>query len=570
MTQDVALKIIKTGANIFLTGEPGSGKTYTINGYISYLKNCGVAVSVTASTGIAATHIGGMTIHSWSGIGIKKYLSDYDVDRIANMEHIASRVRRTKVLIIDEISMLDSTTLSNVDRVVQEIKQSKEPFGGLQVLFVGDFFQLPPIVKREGQGDGVDNLFDEEELPFAFASSSWQAANPIVCYLSEQHRQSDDVYLEILTAIRTGTVDEKHREHLESRKVSAISGRVDKLTKLFPHNADVDRINTLELGKLKGEANTFSMISSGKDALVEQMKRGCLSPSELILKEGAIVMFTKNNFDKKFVNGTLGIVVGFDEDSGFPKVKTQSGDVVIAAPMEWAIEDNGKILARIAQVPLRLAWAITVHKSQGMSLDSAFMDLSGAFVAGQGYVALSRVKTLDGLHLAGYNHASLLVHEDVQEKDAFFRQASEEAQIGFESLSKEELHSMHTNFIRASGGDIKLAKVKRTAKEISETKKSGGSGPTLSLVKEGKSIAEIAHERMLTQGTIMKHLEDLKMSKSLSHKDIAHLAIGQEDVIHEIQKVLKKSKDEKLKPIFEKLGGEYSYEQIRLARLLLP
>src|SRR3989344_2151616 len=136
MTQDEALSILKTGANVFLTGEPGAGKTFTINKFVSYLRERDIEPAITASTGIAATHIGGMTIHSWSGIGIKESLNDYDLDRIASNEYIHKRVLKTRVLIIDEISMLRSETLSMLDAIYREIKQNEEPFGGMQIFFL--------------------------------------------------------------------------------------------------------------------------------------------------------------------------------------------------------------------------------------------------------------------------------------------------------------------------------------------------------------------------------------------------------------------------------------------------
>ena len=147
MTQKEALSILKTGANVFLTGEPGSGKTHTINEYVAYLRERGIEPAVTASTGIAATHIGGMTIHSWSGIGIKTSLDAYELDKLGSSEYLAKRIGRAKILIIDEVSMLSAGTLSMVDAVCREVRRNPEPFGGLQVIFVGDFFQLPPIVR---------------------------------------------------------------------------------------------------------------------------------------------------------------------------------------------------------------------------------------------------------------------------------------------------------------------------------------------------------------------------------------------------------------------------------------
>ncbi len=454
MTQDTALEILKTGVNVFLTGEPGSGKTHTVNRYVAYLKERGVKVAITASTGIAATHIGGVTIHSWSGIGIRKELSPSDISNIN--KYAAKKIKNVAVLIIDEISMLNSNTLGLVDLVMKAARHSEASFGGMQVVFVGDFFQLPPVSRV---GDSPSQ--------FAFVSAAWQGAEPSVCYLSEQHRQSDSVFLELLTAIRSGDVSEDHCKHLDSRLAKSDSAEVKNLTTLFPHNVDVDHINSLELKKIPGEATVFAMESHGNDGLVEQLKRGCLSPEKLELKKGAAVMFTKNNFEMGFVNGTLGTVTGFDGSDGYPVIRTRSGKDIHISPMEWVIEDDGrKAMGEIRQLPVRLAWAMTVHKSQGITLDSAFMDLRGAFVEGQGYVALSRVRSLDGLYLAGYNAKSLMVHQDIIDQDQIFRGLSAQAESGYQKLTEEQITKLHQNFMFSSGGLITLGE--KSDSEISD------------------------------------------------------------------------------------------------------
>jgi ATP-dependent DNA helicase PIF1 len=354
MTQEEALSILKAGVNVFLTGEPGSGKTHTINAYVKYLRERGVEPAITASTGIAATHIGGYTVHSWSGIGIKREVDDYDIEMILSKEKTARRIIDAKVLIIDEISMLDASTLSSVDRVLRAIRrkplQEEEPFGGLQVIFVGDFFQLPPVSR-------------ENRSTFAFNSFSWKEANPVVCYLSEQHRQEDDKLLGILSSMRDGTFEEMHWELLKERIGLQPTGAV---TRLYTHNADVDRINQEELSQLEAEAKVFHMQTQGARSLVETLKASCLSPEALTLKIGAAVMFTRNNFEVGYVNGTLGVIESFDQ-SALPVVKTRDGRLITVEQAEWSLQDGNKVLARITQVPLRLAWAITVHKSQGMS-----------------------------------------------------------------------------------------------------------------------------------------------------------------------------------------------------------
>ncbi|MEI8337928.1 MAG: PIF1 family DEAD/DEAH box helicase, partial [bacterium] len=371
MTQDEALSILKTGANVFLTGEPGSGKSHTIRAYADYLKTHGVEPAITASTGIAATHINGLTIHSWSGIGIKTSLNEQDLDRIASSEYISKRVRKAKILIIDEISMLSPDTLSMVEAVCREVKQNREAFGGMQVIFVGDFFQLPPIAKKSFEEDYNQDIFsNEKQKVFAFESNAWKRASPVICYLSEQHRQEDKVFLDILTAIRKNSFKETDRKVLEKRKVDA-NKVLDNVPKLFTHNFDVDRINDEELVKISGDIETFTMSSMGHEALVSILKKGCLSPERLCLKIGAAVMFTKNNQKEGYMNGTLGIVNSFSDFTHNPIIKTRMGNLIEVESADWNVEDDGKVKARISQFPLRLAWAITVHKSQGMSLDEA-------------------------------------------------------------------------------------------------------------------------------------------------------------------------------------------------------
>ncbi len=460
MTQSEAINILKTGANVFLTGEPGAGKTHTINSLVSYLRGCEIEPAITASTGIAATHIGGMTIHSWSGIGIKNKLDKYDLDKIASSEYIAKRVRRTKVLIIDEISMLSSNTLDMVDMVCREIRQSGEAFGGMQVILVGDFFQLPPITKRaDGKPDKQVALMTEARLPriFAYDSGAWERARPVVCYLGEQHRQDDKDFLAVLSAIRGNNFSSEHMQHIKGRQMDHedMPEETLKITKLFSHNVDVDRVNDIELAKLEDETKMFEMSGSGNEKIIETLKKGCLSPENLELKVGAVVMCTKNNIKEGFVNGTLGVVTGFEEWSGNPIIKTKNGRSIVVAPMDWSVEENGKIRAQITQVPLRLAWAITVHKSQGMSMDAAVMDLSQVFEYGQGYVALSRVRRLSGLYLLGINEQAFQVHPEILAKDISFKDKSREAVQVFGKLGKGELAKMHDDFVLACGGTVK-------------------------------------------------------------------------------------------------------------------
>ncbi len=565
MTQETALSILKTGANVFLTGEPGSGKTHTINRYIAYLRGCGITPSITASTGIAATHIGGMTIHSWSGIGIRASLSPYDLEAIAQKEHVVRRVRNATTLIIDEISMLSGETLSMVDAVCKTIRGSREPFGGLQTILVGDFFQLPPISRTPRFMLRQGTLMDERaDNPFAFASPAWRALKPVVCYLSEQHRQEDAAFLEVLAAIRCGGVTEAHRTLLATRE-----GAQPPLgaTRLFSHNVDVDRVNDDELGRLPGTPRVYVAKRKGAPMLADQIIKGCLSPETLRLKLGARVMFTKNDPERRFVNGTLGAVTAFERD-GAPLVRTHTGAMIAADPTEWRMQDGDKVLASITQVPLRLAWAITVHKSQGMSLDAAHMDLSKAFEYGQGYVALSRVRTLEGLSLAGINERALQSHPEIQTCDDAFRAQAQEAHDAFAIMAEADLAEMHRNFIRACGGYIptgdpeKAAPQKKVKREIWRD--------TADLIQKGAQIEEIADTIERTATTVLKHIELAIEAGALAHDDIAHIAdhIADTDLM-EADAAFRRLGTERLKPVFDDLRERVPYETLHIVRLLV-
>ena len=553
MTQDTALSILKTGANACITGEPGSGKSYLIGQYITYLRDHSIEPAITASTGIAATHIGGMTIHSWSGLGIRDTLTDYDLDFLTQKEKLVERARKTHVLIIDEISMLDAHTLGMIDTILRALRQNPAPFGGMQVIFVGDFFQLPPIA-RGGRAS-----------KFAFEAPSWAAAGLLTCYLTEQHRQEDPVFLEMLLSIRKGEVTKTLQKHLKARNIMPEAD--DTMPQLFSHNADVDHINKGELSKISGNPRIFDMQSKGSKAVVEGLKRGCLSPETLFLKEGARVMFTKNDFENGFFNGTLGMVTGFAKDDGSPEVRIGTGETIKVFPMEWAVEEGGKTLAKIIQIPLRLAWAITIHKSQGMSLDAALMDLSATFEYGQGYVALSRVRSLSGLYLRGFNEKALQVHPRILEHDAAFLASSGEAGEVFANMSASELQDMRHNFIHACGGTIEKGKAKALKKKIPTHE------VTHELLLQKLTPHQIAKTRGVTVGTVIEHLEKLLRKGLIDiEADCAHFkpAGARFEKIREAFDHIRSYSDTlQLAPARAMLGDTYDFEELRLARLFL-
>jgi hypothetical protein len=552
MTQDRALSILKTGANVFLTGEPGSGKTHTVNLYVAWLRAQGIEPAITASTGIAATHIHGTTLHAWSGIGVRDHLTAADVDQIASKEHVSRRIQKATTLIIDEISMLSASVLVMVDSVCREIRRTDLPFGGLQVVLVGDFYQLPPV-SRKGA-----------EAAFAFESSIWESLHPIVCYLHEQHRQDDSRFLSVLSSIRAADPDPGVVSAVLSRETDP-EGLEDDIPQLFTHNADVDRINQQKLESLPGPSKRYAMHGTGAPPLIEALKRGCLSPESLELKEGAVVMGTKNIPALGMANGTLGVIVRFEHGTGYPVIEARDGRIITVGPAEWAVEEGGKARAKVSQIPLRLAWAITVHKSQGMSMDAAAVDLSRAFEYGQGYVALSRVRSLDGLYVLGWSENALVVHPLIASKDEEFRDASEAAEATFGAMAETaELEELQRNFVKASGGRWDDGTGRKQAQHKRSTQEE-----TLVLLKEGLPLTEIAKQRGLTLATVCGHAEKLVASGSIARKDIdAALPEQLRPKLPLIHEAFRKQGAEKLAPAHAHLKGKATYDELRLARIV--
>ncbi len=560
MNQTKALAVLKSGKNVFLTGSAGAGKTYVLNQYIQYLKEHKVPVAITASTGIAATHMNGMTIHAWSGIGVKDYLNEADLMSLSNRKYLRDKMEAVKVLIIDEISMLHKRQLDLVNKVLKFFKSNELPFGGIQVILAGDFFQLPPV--------GSDAEPNKEK--FAFMSEAWKETQFQSCYLTEQFRQSDNQLNEILNEIRSGFVSDDSIDLLNQALINKSASLFP--TKLYTHNFDVDKENRSQLAALFSETKLFTATSKGSDNLVEMLKKSVLTDEELKLKIGSKVMFIKNNYDKNYMNGTLGEVTGYS-DNGFPLVKVRSGEVIEAEPEEWKIEDEkGKTLALFNQVPLRLAWAITVHKSQGMTLDAAEIDLRKTFEKGQGYVALSRLKTLESLVLLGFNETAIMVDELALRADARFRELSGMLD---DNTNLEELEKHFVPFIDRCGGISDLNELKKIkAKEKFKQSKKTTYQITAELIEQGLNLQQIAEERGLSVDSIIGHLVKLRetqpeISLERYRPDLFMLSEIKEAVDLLAQKGQINKQKIQLAPLYSHFKNKWSYGDIKLALLYI-
>jgi len=553
MIQSDALNILKSGRNVYLTGAAGSGKTYVLNQYIQHLKERGVSVAVTASTGIAATHIGGMTIHSWSGMGIKDGLSEYDIELLTQKEHLWKRYDKTRVLILDEVSMIGARMFDSLDRLARAMRGNDAPFGGIQVVLSGDFFQLPPIVKGGGPVQYVDS------------ARAWTEMDVRVCYLEEQHRQDDMSLENILSEIRSGEISYRTQEIFQEITGAPRTSELEP-TRLYTHNVDVDAVNNAKLKELPGELHSYKMTTRGKGSVLAGLCKSILAPEELQLKKDAVVMFVKNNFEEGYVNGTLGKVVDFED--GMPVVETYDGKRINAAPATWEVEDDGKILAAAEQLPLRLAWAITVHKSQGMSLDAAEIDLSRSFVPGQGYVALSRLRTLEGLTLLGLNRMALEVDPYVSELNRKLLQDSSKWSQVIKKFSDDDFKKMHEEFVEQCGGtnDPEVIEKNKAFEAEEAAPKVATHEKTFALLKEGKTLKEAAKERGMTMSTIIAHLEKLKSGGY--EIDLSPYKPKKAD-LDKIKAAFEELGDTKLAPAHQKLKGKYTYEDLRLARLFI-
>jgi len=568
--QSVALNILKSGKSVFLTGSAGTGKTYILNEYILYLKSRKIMPTIVAPTGIAASHLNGQTIHSFFALGIRDNIDEYFCQNLIEKKYLQTRFNKLKVLIIDEISMVSPEIFSSIDKIIQAFKQNNEPFGGIQVILSGDFFQLPPISR----------VFKEKR--FAWQSPSWKDLDLQTCYLEKKFRQDDDKLISVLDDIRSGQISQNTYDILNSRLNKELD--IDFTpTKLYTHNMDVDRINNQELEKLSTKGYSFKYESDGTKSNIEKLFKSSLVQEEITLKKDAVVMFIKNNPEKGYINGTTGVIINFSKEDKLPIVRLANGYIVTVSYDDWSVEnDKGKITAKISQVPLKLAWAITIHKSQGMTLDAAQIDLSRTFEVGQGYVALSRIKDIDGLELIGFNDTALSVDPLILKIDPRIKQASQKAHDAILSFSPEQLEAIYASYIKSLGGtlDIKIIedeKVKLTTKkEIIVEQSMPTHIKTKNLIESCNNLEQLAKKREISIGTIISHLGILKkddknidISKFMPSLEIINII---NSAIIDIKKANNKDDfsengDIRLKPIFVKCKGKADYDDIKMVLL---
>lgn len=406
--QQAAFDAVVEGKSIFITGPGGTGKSFLLENLHTYFKlRSKRKLAITAMTGCAAVLIGpfAKTLHSWAGIGLGRGDAEKIAEKVAEDKRKGPRWRKTDCLVIDEVSMMTPELLDLLDVVGRKARKCpNSPFGGLQIVFVGDFYQLPPV----GPGG------------FAFDSPTWGRVVKEVISLTEIVRQKDPAFQKILNEARIGELTPESYAILETRKNMEWKRKEIKPTLLFTKNTDVNEINEGQMRKLPGEEHVFQatshippgMSKAVADMLIEKLDKDAPYEVELRLKEQAQVMLLKQYYEEKddkdgkkvltpvhgLVNGSRGIVTSFSAEK-YPVVKFLNGKTVVIKPATWSLDDETDSLKR-EQIPLRVAYALTIHKAQGASLDSALVDVGpSTFECGQAYVALSRVRSLESLYI---------------------------------------------------------------------------------------------------------------------------------------------------------------------------
>lgn len=390
--QEYAYSDIISGKNVFITGGGGVGKSYLIKFFYDRYKS---DTFITSTTGISALNIGGQTIHSLLGIGLGTDTVENLVKKIKRSKKV-KLWREIKTLIIDEISMLDPVLFDKLEEVARIVRKSESPFGGIQLVITGDFCQLPCVNSDK----------------FCFEAISWDRCIEKTHYLKQIVRQSDEDFIRALENIRIGVIENDTKKALESRIVEFDEKNEIKPTMLYPYNAQVDLINHKELIKLVSvtkKSETYTLEKAISPGYFGSVIIPSNLPETVTLAIGAQVMLTINlDLANGLVNGSRGVVISFTENR-LPVVKFLSGTYTVNYYTN-TYEEKEKILYTYTQIPLKLAWAISIHKSQGMTLDLVKTDLTRVFEYGQGYVCLSRVKNLEGLYLSGINYQKIRCH----------------------------------------------------------------------------------------------------------------------------------------------------------------
>lgn len=394
--QEAVMRDIIDGQNVLVTGSAGTGKSTILRELNARFKG---KLQIAGSTGIAAVNVGGSTIHSWAGLGLGEDPAETIADRLfAQRSKPYKNIFHSPRLAIDEVSMIHGDLFETMETLFRLIRESSKPFGGMQMILFGDFLQLPPVSRGK-------------DMRFAFQTQAWSDAKFRVHCLRKVYRQADATFSDALNQIRMGELTPEVRQLL-SRRLGAIDPNPEvEPVVVFTHNQDVDSTNERRLAQIEGKEYVYHARDWGQDGPLKMLQKNCLAPATLRLKVGAQVMLLQNiDPEAGLANGSIGTVESFMCE--MPFVRFNNGEGIQVERHSWSIRAGDEVTAERTQLPLRLAWSITAHKSQGMTLDKVAVHLDRAFDYGQSYVALSRARTLEGLFIRSSKFGCIKAHPD--------------------------------------------------------------------------------------------------------------------------------------------------------------
>ncbi len=407
--QATALDTLKTyDDNVFLTGSAGSGKSTLVRAYLKEKPLSEKERPVLASTGAAAVLVGGRTFHSFFGLGILQGGPDAAIRRALKSAKTLRRIRKAKEIIIDEVSMLSGEVLNTAEELARTARESKAPWGGLRILAIGDFAQLPPVQPWNAGGR-------ERSRDWAFQSQAWRDSNPKVVFLKTCMRTQDQELLDALEDARAGSYSHRLERFLRARGRSDLAERSQAATVLLAHRERVDELNRIEVEKLKGPLKEMPTLYVGKAESIEQLKRNCPIPPMLALKPGALIMLRQNDPRGRWVNGTMGWVTSLPRTEGDSlRVQLSEGfEAMLERAHFTQLDGDGEPVASAYNFPVSLAYALTIHKAQGATLQEPWIDLTNLWEPGQAYVAMSRARTAKHLHVIGASRKSFRADPEV-------------------------------------------------------------------------------------------------------------------------------------------------------------
>ncbi|XP_076601816.1 ATP-dependent DNA helicase PIF1 [Chaetodon auriga] len=429
--QAAVLSAVLSGKNVFFTGSAGTGKSFLLKRIMGSLPP--KSTFATASTGVAACHIGGTTLHNFAGIGSGSAPLDQCVE-LAQRPGVLQHWTSCRHLIIDEVSMVEAQFFDKLESVARSVRRSTEPFGGIQLIVCGDFLQLPPVSKGK------------EKASFCFQARSWRKVIQLNMELTEVRRQTDQSFISLLQAVRIGRVTEEVTAKLMESAYHQIERDGILATRLCTHKDDVELTNENKLQQLPGSVRVFEALDSDP-ALVRTIDAHSPVSRLIQLKVGAQVMLTKNlDVARGLVNGARGVVVAFESGKhGLPHVRFLCGVTEVLKPERWVFKSGSGIHLSRQQLPLKLAWAISIHKSQGMTLDCVEISLARVFESGQAYVALSRARSLEGLRVMDFDPRVVRANPDVL---VFYKKLRKERLLMQASMDDFVGSSNKENFVR--------------------------------------------------------------------------------------------------------------------------